>query len=106
MAQYLLSNEQDTEIAATLEQIRKYLEAEIVGLKKQADQKDADLKACRKELEMALYSLEGKTQLINKLAGDIGKLQNDIDWYKRTYEQRSFWGTIREKISNRARKSG
>ena len=44
------------------------------------------------------HEMDGNRQLINKLLGDISKLQNDIEWYKRTYEKRSFLGYIKEKI--------
>ncbi|MBC6490786.1 hypothetical protein ACFSQD_16525 [Flavihumibacter stibioxidans] len=44
---------------------------------------------------------DGNRQLINKLLGDLSKLQQDLDWYKRTYEERSFLGTIMEKIRRR-----
>lgn len=41
---------------------------------------------------------EGTKQLINKLLEDIRRYQNDIEWYKRTYEKRSLIGTIKEKL--------
>ena len=41
---------------------------------------------------------EGTKQLINKLLEDIRRYQNDIEWYKRTYETRSLIGTIKEKL--------
>jgi ABC-type transporter Mla subunit MlaD len=41
---------------------------------------------------------EGTKQLINKLLEDIRRYQNDIEWYKRTYETRSLMGTIKEKL--------
>ena len=41
---------------------------------------------------------EGTKQLINKLLEDIRRYQNDIEWYKRTYETRSLLGTIKEKL--------
>jgi len=41
---------------------------------------------------------EGNKQLMDKLLGNISKLQNDVDWYKRTYEQRSVLGYFREKL--------
>ena len=46
---------------------------------------------------------EGTKQLINKLLEDIRRYQNDIEWYKRTYESRSLLGTIKEQIFNRLR---
>lgn len=44
---------------------------------------------------------EGTKQLINKLLEDIRRYQNDIEWYKRTYEKRSLIGTIKEKLKKR-----
>ena len=41
---------------------------------------------------------EGSRQLTNKLLNDIERLQQDVDWYKRTYETRSLLGTLKEKI--------
>jgi hypothetical protein len=41
---------------------------------------------------------EGNRQLINKLITDIDKLQQNIDWYKRTYETRSLFGVIKDKL--------
>ncbi|MDH7462131.1 hypothetical protein QEG73_12610 [Chitinophagaceae bacterium 26-R-25] len=50
------------------------------------------------ELSSAKQLAEAKKQLVDKLIGDITSLKQNIDWYKRTYEQRSFLGTIKEKI--------
>lgn len=50
------------------------------------------------ELSSAKQLAEAKKQLIDKLIGDITSLKQDIDWYKRTYEQRSFFGTIKEMV--------
>jgi hypothetical protein len=44
---------------------------------------------------------EGSRQLINKLLNDIERLQQDVEWYKRTYEKRSLLGTIKEKLIER-----
>jgi vacuolar-type H+-ATPase subunit I/STV1 len=49
-------------------------------------------------LKDELRKQEGTKQLINKLLEDIRRYQNDIEWYKRTYETRSFFGTIKEKL--------
>ena len=40
----------------------------------------------------------GDKQLINKLVGDIERLNQDIEWYKKTYEKRSFFGLLRERF--------
>jgi hypothetical protein len=44
---------------------------------------------------------EGTKQLINKLLEDIRRYQNDIEWYKRTYEKRSLLGTLKEKLNSK-----
>lgn len=56
---------------------------------------EADL---RGQLKLHAEQTEGHRQLINKLLNDIGHFQKDIDWYKRTYEKRSIWGVIKEKL--------
>ena len=78
------------EIKESLIQIKQYLETSIC--------KETELKNYKIQLEKAQQSIEGNRQIINKLLGDQSKLQNDIDWYKRTYEQRGLLGTFREKI--------
>jgi uncharacterized coiled-coil protein SlyX len=54
------------------------------------------------ELELRLVenqrSIEGNRQLINKLLNDLDRMQQDVEWYKRTYENRSFWGTVKQKL--------
>jgi len=89
---------QNSKITDSLIQIKKYLEKDIDSLRKELDVKNIELKSLEADLENVQHLTEGNRQLINKLLGDLSKLQNDIGWYKRTYEQRSFLGTIREKI--------
>jgi peptidoglycan hydrolase CwlO-like protein len=43
---------------------------------------------------------EGNRQLINKLITDIDRLQQAIEWYKRTYETRSLAGIIKDKLKH------
>jgi uncharacterized coiled-coil DUF342 family protein len=43
---------------------------------------------------------EGNRQLINKLITDLDKLQQNVDWYKRTYESRSLLGVIKDKLKH------
>ena len=59
------------------------------------DQKISELNA---ELELNRRMTEGNRQIVNKLLNDIDRLQQDVEWYKRTYESRSLLGTIKEKI--------
>ncbi|AKQ45110.1 hypothetical protein TH63_04820 [Rufibacter radiotolerans] len=45
---------------------------------------------------------EGNKQLNKKLISEIVRKQQDIEWYKRTYEKRSLIGYIKEKIFKKA----
>ncbi|MEJ8804055.1 hypothetical protein [Pontibacter sp. H249] len=69
--------------------------AKLENIIDQRDQKITELYA---ELETNRRLTEGNRQIVNKLLNDIDRLQQDIDWYKRTYESRSFIGTLKEKI--------
>jgi len=89
---------QSSKITDSLIQIKKYLEKDIYSLRKELDTKNNELQSLKADLDNIQHLTEGNRQLINKLLGELSKLQNDIGWYKRTYEQRSFLGTIREKI--------
>ena len=90
--------EQD-EIKEGIDQIRQYLKVHIDRLAKESEKKDNEIRYLKEELQKAKQYSEGNSQLINKLLGELSKLHNDIDWYKRTYEKRSLLGTIREKFS-------
>ncbi|MEO6356945.1 MAG: hypothetical protein ABIU77_20225 [Ferruginibacter sp.] len=91
------------QISESLVQIKQYLEKDIENLLHSIQDKETELKNYKEQLENARHSIEGNRQLINKLLGDLSKLQNDVDWYKRTYEQRSFLGTVKEKIFTKKR---
>lgn len=95
-----------------LEEIRLYLEKEIVFKQAVIEEKDdqiTHLKTLSEEKNSLINKLEthlqefrqtheGTRQLINKLLNDIGNYQKDIDWYKRTYVKRSLPGTIWQKL--------
>jgi chromosome segregation ATPase len=103
------------QINEKLEQITHYLEQEIeckqktieeqrleMGkLKKESDHTLTVIANLKQQLNQSAQNTEGHRQLINKLLNDIEHLQNDIDWYKRTYERRSFWGVLKEKLSKK-----
>lgn len=61
------------------------------------DQKILELQA---ELEINKRLTEGNRQIVNKLLNDIDRLQQDVEWYKRTYESRSLIGILKEKIKS------
>jgi len=71
----------------------KRLQSEI------GDKSDTIAELNRKLLECRSNS-EGNRQLINKLISDIQKLQHNVDWYKRTYETRSLFGVIKDKLKH------
>lgn len=86
------------ELRESLGQIKHYLEKNIRDLTLEVDRKNFEIKDLRESLDKASRQAEGNSQLINKLLGELSKLQNDIEWYKLTYEKRSLLGTIREKL--------
>ena len=88
----------ETDIKNSLLQIKQYLEKTIRELTAVVEKKDAEITQLKYLAGKTRDTMEGNSQLINKLLGDLSKLQNDLDWYKRTYEKRSFLGTIRTKL--------
>lgn len=73
-------------------------EVELSRLRKDQGNKDAELKIIKQQLQEANEMAEGSRQLVNKLLNDIERMQQDISWYKRTFESRSLFGTMKEKI--------
>jgi peptidoglycan hydrolase CwlO-like protein len=92
--------------------IRSYIENEIAGkqamivrlqvqlqeLSMLVTQKDAQLELMQEKLAECQQNVEGQRQLMNKLLNDIGNYQRDILWYRRTYEQRSLVGILKDKF--------
>jgi len=87
----------DSEIAAKQKSINLQ-ENEIQRLRAQLEDKNKSIVELKEKLAESVQSLEGNRQLINKLLNDIDRLNHDIDWYKKTYENRSLIGTIKEKV--------
>lgn len=87
----------DQEIISKQNTIEK-LESEFHRLNTINREKTAEINALHLQLAECKSKNEGNRQLINKLLGDIERLNLDIDWYKRTYEKRSLLGTLREKL--------
>jgi len=88
----------EIELAEKKETIKEQV-AKIEELKEQLHQKDVAISMFEANTLEFSKTAEGNRQLINKLLGDISRLQNDIDWYKRTYEKRSLLGVLREKLA-------
>jgi uncharacterized protein involved in exopolysaccharide biosynthesis len=98
-AKQIINTEADIKI--TLAQVKQYLEKTIETLGRDNEKKDLEIIRLQQQLDKTKETMDGNSQLINKLLGDLSKLQNDIDWYKRTYERRSFLGTVRQKLFNK-----
>jgi septal ring factor EnvC (AmiA/AmiB activator) len=94
-----LEQKLDREIAARHDFIQwqqdelKRLQSEIVEKNNTITDINIKLIECRS-------NSEGNRQLINKLVTDIEKLQQNVDWYKRTYESRSLFGVIKDKLKH------
>ncbi|WP_181306856.1 hypothetical protein [Rufibacter sp. XAAS-G3-1] len=73
-------------------------EAEILHLKAELLQKDEKIESLNKKVAEVERNNEGNKQLNKKLINEVVRKQQDIEWYKRTYEKRSLLGTIKEKI--------
>jgi chromosome segregation ATPase len=73
-------------------------ENEIEKLRTVIEEKNSLIRNMQDNVAECQRTSEGNRQLINKLLTDIDRLKQDIEWYKRTYEKRSFLGTIKQKL--------
>ena len=73
-------------------------ENEIQKLRSVIEEKNSHIKEMTDKVAECRRTSEGNRQLINKLLTDIDRLNQDIEWYKRTYVKRSLFGTIKQKI--------
>ena len=72
--------------------------AEIKKLRATVQEKKGAIQKLEACVAEAQRNNEGNRQIINKLLNDLDRMQQDIEWYKRTYEHRSFLGVIKDKI--------
>lgn len=100
------------QLTTTLASIKQFIDTELNAkqvlvvrlqnvidvLRKELDESHAEAESKARQLQHITQLNEGNKQIINKLLGDISKMQNDLEWYKRTYEKRSFLGVIKQKI--------
>ena len=73
-------------------------ENEIEKLRTVIEEKNFVIKEMNDKVAECQRTSEGNRQLINKLLTDIDRLNQDIEWYKRTYVKRSVLGTVKEKL--------
>lgn len=85
-------------IQEKLEDILQHVEGENRAKQLLIEQQRRELQQLNGKLTDCRKHTEGQQQLINKLLNDISQYQLDIDWYKRTYEKRTFLGVVREKL--------
>jgi predicted nucleic acid-binding Zn-ribbon protein len=69
-------------------------------LQSELGQKNRAISDLNDKLVECRSNVEGNRQLINKLITDIDRLQQNIEWYKRTYETRSLFGVIKDKLKH------
>ncbi|PWT71541.1 MAG: hypothetical protein C5B59_17865 [Bacteroidetes bacterium] len=60
--------------------------------------KEEQIEDLRDKLGELAQHTEGMRQLMNKLLNDIESYQKDVEWYRRTYEQRSLLGILKDKF--------
>ncbi|HEY0433515.1 MAG TPA: hypothetical protein VGC95_06560 [Chitinophagaceae bacterium] len=108
------SLENDTSLLRTLKQIEQKLEKGIAGREDVIRWQHEELKRLQHELSEKSSVIthlntkliecgsqsEGNRQLINKLINDIDRLSKDVEWYKRTYETRSLFGVVKDKLKH------
>lgn len=73
-------------------------ENEIEKLRTVIEEKNLLIKNMNEKVAECQRTSEGNRQLINKLLTDIDRLNQDIEWYRRTYVKRSLLGTVKEKL--------
>jgi len=93
----LIDQKLDTEILAKQKTIDRQ-EQEIQRLHLLIEGKDKIILEIIEKLTECTNKSEGNRQLINKLLNEIDLLQQNIEWYKKTYETRSLFGMISEKL--------
>ena len=93
----IIDQKLDMEILSKQTTIQRQ-EAEIQRLHALVEEKNRVVLETNTKLAECMRTGEGNRQLINKLLGDLDRLAQDIEWYKRTYEKRSLLGTLRQKL--------
>ena len=87
------------------QQLIETKDKEIMRLQASHRQKALQISELFAEIENLKRNNEGHRQLNVKLLDDLNRKQQDIEWYKRTYESRSLLGTLKEKIFGKSLRS-
>jgi predicted RNase H-like nuclease (RuvC/YqgF family) len=108
----ILEEDKIDDLQQSLEIIEQKLDAEILAKQKTIERQEQEIQQLHELVEgknkiiieindklvECIRNSEGNRQLINKLLNDISRLQQDVEWYKRTYVKRSLLGTIKQKL--------
>ncbi len=86
-----------TEVAAKQLTI-EHQQASINQLKTSLSSKNLLIAELNTKLAECQRHSEGNRQLVNKLLNDLERRQQDIEWYKRTYETRTIWGVLKDRL--------
>jgi predicted nuclease with TOPRIM domain len=89
----------ESELGAKQEFI-EWQQVEQRRLQTEITQKNKTISDLNDRLAECRSHVEGNRQLINKLITDIDRLQQNVEWYKRTYETRSLLGVIKDKLKH------
>ena len=81
-------------------EIIEWQQAELRRLHAEVLEKNNAVADLNTKLNDCQTQSEGNRQLINKLITDIDRLQQAIEWYRRTYETRSLAGIIKDKLKH------
>lgn len=112
IAKQVVDQDKIEDIQQSLEIIEQKLDLEILGKQTTIERQEAEIQRLHvlveeknkivldttARLSECIRTGEGNRQLINKLLGDLDRLAQDVEWYKRTYEKRSLFGTLRQKL--------
>lgn len=93
-------NKQMEQLIAVHKTSMEKAEETIGNLLQLVNKKEAIIEALESQNKDINRKGDGEKQLVNKLLGDIERLNLDIGWYKKTYEKRSLLGTIKQKLFN------
>jgi len=74
------------------------LEQQVNRLSAALHQKEEAMLQLDKQLRECQQTQKGTRQLINKLLSDISTYERDLSWFRRTYEERSLPGIIKDRI--------
>jgi septation ring formation regulator EzrA len=111
LQQYDLDQEQMLKsIQKSIQEVQARLEKEVAAKQKTIEHQETEISKLRADLDRKASLIvdlntkytdcqrtsEGNRQLINKLLNDLERSNQDIEWYKRTYEKRSLPGYLKE----------